>query len=106
MSSSSEAAVTLGANVRSARATLGYSAREAARLSHTDLSHYTRVERGESNTTLHILLRIAHALETTPTALLDGVDSTGLPDDGPAPLTRNEFAEFTRAIREKKKDEQ
>lgn len=105
MTTGSDAAVRFGENIRSTRSALGYSAREASRLSHIDMSHYTRIERGEANATLHVLLRISHSLETTPAVLLDGIDSGGLPVNGPTPLTRDEFTAFTRAVRAKK-DEQ
>lgn len=79
MSTRSQAAVTVGARMREARNTLGLSARQAAGHAGMDVTHYSRIERGEGNATLHALVKIGTALQTDPGELITGLTLSDLP---------------------------
>lgn len=95
MSDGSEASRAFGAAVRARREEIGSSRREAARLASLDLTHWQRIERG-ANPTLHVMLRIAHVLETPLSELTGDLDGLALPMKDPRPLTRAELERATR----------
>lgn len=61
----------LGAAMRTRRKELGLSQEELAHAAEIDRSHMGKLERGERNVTLLNIVRIAVALKTTPSALLE-----------------------------------
>lgn len=105
MTNGSEAAAALGAAIRARRRELGLSAREVARLCLIDLTHFQRIERGATNPTLHMLLRISHSLETTLAELVTGLDGLALPEKDPAAITQREFLAITGRTQENSTDE-
>lgn len=66
-----EILVRLGQTVRARRADLGLSQEELAHLSGIDRSHMGKIERGERNVTILNIERVAAALQTTPSKLLN-----------------------------------
>lgn len=69
----SRAAELFGARVRQARLALGLSQEDIANLAEMHVTNYGRVERGEANSELHTIVRLATALNTDPGALLAGL---------------------------------
>lgn len=65
-----EALVRLGCAVRSRRAALGWSQEALADYAGVDRSHMGKIERGERNVTFLNILRIAKAMECSPSDLL------------------------------------
>lgn len=59
--------------MRQARNALKLSARQAAAHAGMDVTHYSRVERGEGNATLHALVKISAALQIDPGELVAGL---------------------------------
>src|SRR6478735_5132369 len=77
----SPAAQVFGRRVREARIALGMSQEDIANLADMHVTNYGRVERGEANSELHTIVRIATALDTDPGTLLAGLYGDGmLPD--------------------------
>jgi len=67
--------------VRSARLALGQSQERIAHLADMHVTNYGRIERGEANSELHTIVRLATALDTDPGELLAGLYGDGmLPD--------------------------
>jgi transcriptional regulator with XRE-family HTH domain len=60
-------------NLRKRRTDLGLSQEAAASAAHMDQSQYSRIERGEVDPSIRTLTRIARAVESTPSELLDGI---------------------------------
>lgn len=65
---------TLTTNLRSRRAELGLSQEAVATEASMDQSQYSRIERGEVDPSIRTLTRVARALQTTPSALLLGIE--------------------------------
>ena len=63
--------VALGAAIRRARAGVGLSQEALAVDADLDRSYVGGIERGEHNVTVMNVIKIANALETTPSALFD-----------------------------------
>lgn len=63
--------VAFGAAVRARRKEMGLSQEALADLAGVDRSHMGKIERGERNVTLLNVLRIARALDTSSTNLLN-----------------------------------
>ncbi|GIT79905.1 hypothetical protein LLS1_15740 [Leifsonia sp. LS1] len=77
----SHAARLFGERVRAVRLALGMSQEEIADLAEMHVTNYGRVERGEANSELHTIVRLATALDTDPAELLAGLYGEGmLPD--------------------------
>ncbi|MEY9851658.1 transcriptional regulator with XRE-family HTH domain [Leifsonia sp. EB41] len=77
----SHAAQLFGRRVRTARVALGVSQDEIAQLANMHVTNYGRVERGEANSELHTIVRLATALGVDPGELLTGLFGDGmLPD--------------------------
>lgn len=74
----SHAAELFGQRVRQARIALGVSQEEIANLADMHVTNYGRVERGEANSELHTIVRLATALNTDPAVLLDGLYGEGM----------------------------
>ena len=69
----SPAAQVFGRRVREARIALGMSQEDIANLADMHVTNYGRVERGEANSELHTIVRIATALNVDPGELLAGL---------------------------------
>jgi transcriptional regulator with XRE-family HTH domain len=65
------ALVALGAEVRRLRSEIGLSQEALADIAEVDRSYMGGVERGEHNLSLMRLMKIAHALRSTPSDLLN-----------------------------------
>ena|SRR6478735_4720160 len=77
----SRAAQVFGQRVRDARIALGMSQEDISNLADMHVTNYGRVERGEANSELHTIVRIATALNVDPAELLAGLyGSEMLPD--------------------------
>ncbi|MBW8871072.1 MAG: helix-turn-helix transcriptional regulator [Leifsonia sp.] len=77
----SRAAQVFGQRVRDARIALGMSQEDISNLADMHVTNYGRVERGEANSELHTIVRIATALDVDPGELLAGLyGSEMLPD--------------------------
>lgn len=63
----------LGGNMRRRRLELDVSQERCAEVAQLHRTYYAGVERGERNPTFDNLVRIAFALEVTPSQLLDGI---------------------------------
>jgi len=75
----SRAAELFGQRVREARIALGMSQEDIANLADMHVTNYGRVERGEANSELHTIVRIATALDVDPgTLVTDGLGGRGL----------------------------
>lgn len=63
------------------RLALGMSQEDIANLAEMHVTNYGRIERGEANSELHTIVRLATALDTDPSELLAGLYGEGmLPD--------------------------
>ncbi|MFF2053084.1 helix-turn-helix domain-containing protein [Leifsonia sp. NPDC058194] len=77
----SKAARLFGERVRAARIALGVSQEDIANLADMHVTNYGRIERGEANSELHTIVRLATALDTDPARLLAGLyGETMLPE--------------------------
>lgn len=76
----SDAARVLGERIRDARLELGLSQEEVANLASINVSNYGKVERGLSNPTFHMLVRVASVLNVDPGALVAGLTAEQLPE--------------------------
>ena len=64
----------VAANLRRAREAAGLSQVDLSQASGVDLSHLNRIENARRDPTTTMLLRLARALGTTPSALLEGIE--------------------------------
>ena len=69
----SHAAQLFGQRVRQVRLERGVSQEEVADLANMHVTNYGRIERGEANSELHTIIRLATALDTDPAELLAGL---------------------------------
>ena len=93
----SRAAQVFGQRVREARIALGMSQEDIANLADMHVTNFGRVERGEANSELHTIVRIATALNIDPGQLMAGLyGSEMLPDRSHA----YSVADFIAARRE------
>ncbi|MDR6971448.1 helix-turn-helix transcriptional regulator [Leifsonia shinshuensis] len=69
----SRAAEVFGRRVREARIALGMSQEDIAGLADMHVTNYGRVERGEANSELHTIVRLATALNVDPAELMSGL---------------------------------
>ena len=74
----SQAAEVFGARVRQARLALGASQEQIAALADIHVTNYGRIERGEANSELNTIVRLATALDTDPAELLAGLYGSGM----------------------------
>ncbi|MGH1549395.1 helix-turn-helix domain-containing protein [Leifsonia poae] len=93
----SRAAEVFGRRVREARIALGMSQEDIAGLADMHVTNYGRVERGEANSELHTIVRLATALNVDPGELMKGLYGADmLPDRSRA----YSVADFLAAQRE------
>ncbi|MGI9122965.1 MAG: helix-turn-helix domain-containing protein [Rubrobacter sp.] len=64
----------LGERVRELRSGLGLSQEKLADVSGLHRTYIGAIERGERNVSLRNIVRLAQALDTTPTSLLEGIE--------------------------------
>ena len=64
---------TFGARLRARRTELGLSQEAAAIRCGVHSSYYARAERGQRSSRVETVMRLAHGLDTTPGALMDGL---------------------------------
>ncbi|ANF31468.1 hypothetical protein A0130_07125 [Leifsonia xyli] len=96
----SRAAEVFGRRVREARIALGLSQEDIAGLADMHVTNYGRVERGEANSELHTIVRLATALNVDPGELMKGLYGADmLPDRSRA----YSVADFLAAQREHEK---
>ena len=69
----SKAADLFGRRVREARIALGMSQEDISNLADMHVTNYGRIERGEANSELHTIVRIATALNVDPAILMAGL---------------------------------
>jgi transcriptional regulator with XRE-family HTH domain len=74
----SRAAELFGKRVRDARIALGMSQEDIANLADMHVTNYGRIERGEANSELHTIVRLATALNSDPGTLLAGLYGDGM----------------------------
>jgi len=66
--------VLLGERVRELRFGLGLSQEKLADVCGLHRTYIGAIERGERNVSLRNIVRLAQALDTTPTSLLEGIE--------------------------------
>lgn len=79
--SRSKASEKFGALVRDLRAKATISRKQLAELADMDVSHLARIENGQGNPTLFVILQIATALGVKPEVFVEGLTSADLPED-------------------------
>ncbi|BDH56588.1 helix-turn-helix domain-containing protein [Tsukamurella sp. PLM1] len=67
------AVVEFGRRLRARREELGLSQEAAAAKAGVHWSYYARAERGQRSSRIDSILKLAHGLDTTPGALMDGL---------------------------------
>jgi len=77
----SEASEKLGALVSGLRHKAGISRRSLAELAAMDVSHLARIENGQGNPTLFVIVQLATALEIEPEMFVRGLSAADLPAD-------------------------
>ncbi|MDI6772028.1 MAG: helix-turn-helix transcriptional regulator [bacterium] len=70
---SSDPQAAFGKRVRALRLKLGFSQEDLAEESGLHRTYIGAIERGERNVSLRNIVRLARALRTTPTGLLEGI---------------------------------
>lgn len=60
-----------------------------------DVTHLARIESGQGNPTLFVLIQLATALDVSPTVFVEGLMATDLPDD----IKPYSEADFRRELR-------
>jgi transcriptional regulator with XRE-family HTH domain len=93
----SHAAEVFGRRVREARIALGMSQEQIAGLADMHVTNYGRVERGEANSELHTIVRLATALDTDPGELLAGLYGDGMLPDRNRAYSVTDFLAARRA---------
>lgn len=74
----SHASELFGQRVRDARIALGMSQEDIAHLANMHVTNYGRIERGEANSELNTIVRLATALDTDPAVLMGGLYGAGM----------------------------
>lgn len=77
----SRASEKIGALVRDLRHKATISRKELAELADMDVSHLARIESGQGNPTLFVLVQLATALEVEPSVFVRGLSAEDLPAD-------------------------
>ena len=75
----SGASEKFGALVRELREKATVSRKQLAELADMDLSHLARIENGQGNPTLFVIVQIATALGVKPEAFVEGLTASDLP---------------------------
>jgi transcriptional regulator with XRE-family HTH domain len=99
--SRSRAAELFGARVREARLALGLSQEDIAHLADMHVTNYGRVERGEANSELHTIVRLATALDVDPAKLLAGLYGSEMLPERARAYSVTDFLAAQRAARKK-----
>lgn len=77
----SRASERLGALVRDLRHNATISRKELAELADLDVSHLARIEGGQGNPTLFVIVQLATALGVAPERFVEGLTADDLPSD-------------------------
>ncbi|NUU07043.1 helix-turn-helix transcriptional regulator [Leifsonia sp. C5G2] len=93
----SRAADILGRRVREARIALGMSQEDIANLAGMHVTNFGRIERGEANSELHTIVRIATALNVDPAVLMAGLYGTEMLPDRSRSYSVADFVAAQRA---------
>lgn len=101
--SRSRAAQIFGERVKAARTRLGMSQETIAHLADMHVTNYGRVERGEANSELHTIVRLATALDTDPGELLAGLYGEGMLPGKEKAFSVTDFIAARRAHEDAKK---
>lgn len=94
----SAASAHVGRIVRDLRHRATLSRKALADLADMDVSHLARIEMGQGNPTLFVLIQLATALDVEPTRFIEGLEADDLPQ-GVQPYSLAEF------LREKRRRE-
>jgi len=81
--------------IRELRAKAGLPRARLADRADLDVSHLARIEAGEGNPTLFVLIQLATALDVKPETFVEGLTADDLPDD----LKPYSEADFRRELR-------
>ncbi len=76
------------------------SRRVLADRAHMDISHLARIESGQGNPTVFVLIQLATALDVTPEVFVAGLTASDLPAD----ITPYSEADFRRDLRARGRD--
>ncbi|AGW40726.1 hypothetical protein O159_05310 [Leifsonia xyli subsp. cynodontis DSM 46306] len=93
----SHAAELFGQRIRQARLAIGMSQEDIANLAAMHVTNYGRVERGEANSELHTIVRLATALDVDPTGLVQGLYGDGMLPDREHAYSVTDFLEARAA---------
>jgi len=91
----SRASAHVGQLVRSLRDRQTISRKTLAERADLDVSHLARIENGQGNPTLYVLIQLATALDVRPEEFVAGLGAEDLPAD----LTPYSEADFRRELR-------
>ena len=80
---SSEAARLVGERIRGERQRIGVSQMDLAGLAGINVAHFGRIERGETNPSLEILVRVASVLGVEAASLISGITAEQFPAGRP-----------------------
>lgn len=97
--SRSKASERVGRLVREMRSDATLSRAALAARADMDTSHLARIESGQGNPTLFVLIQLATALEVEPTVFLDGLTAADLPES----LKPYSEADFRRELRRRER---
>jgi transcriptional regulator with XRE-family HTH domain len=86
-----------GRRIREARVALGVSQEDIANLADMHVTNYGRVERGEANSELHTIIRLATALDVDPAELVTGLYGDGMLPDRQRAYSVSDFIAARRA---------
>lgn len=91
----SRASAHVGQLVRDLRAKSTLSRAKLAARADLDVTHLARIESGQGNPTLFVLIQLATALDVSPTVFVEGLQAADLPDD----IKPYSEADFRRELR-------
>lgn len=91
----SRASAHVGQLVRSLRDAQTISRKTLAERADLDVSHLARIENGQGNPTLYVLIQLATALDVAPETFVAGLTAGDLPDD----VRPYSEADFRRELR-------
>lgn len=91
----SRASAHVGQLVRDLRAKSTLSRAKLAARADLDVTHLARIESGQGNPTLFVLIQLATALDVSPTVFVEDLTATDLPDD----IKPYSEADFRRELR-------
>lgn len=91
----SRASAHVGQLVQDLRAKSTLSRAKLAARADLDVTHLARIESGQGNPTLFVLIQLATALDVSPTVFVEGLRAADLPDD----IKPYSGADFRRELR-------